>query len=382
MMKKILLLLLCVFLLSSCSKERKYYEAVEKRALSWYEEKYSLKGVEIVSSFKAGNSGLFGYIGVDDRAYETSDGYYIYWDDSEEIFYDSRQAAKINEAFDEEVLLPLISQLDTEVNVSEHSLNRTGMESFDECVFRNLYDGDIFSFLEEEKPELYRCTVTLKEKEGFDHEGWTASLNESLEPYLSGYMAVCIVREDASVETERFWLRISDPDIVSYADLYFSRGIRWFRQVYIQIAEGVYVCSDKGDFVLEEAGKAIELQQILDEAYYAMPVDAEENAKGGYMVHDQRHEKRVVLNDTDIPYYRLKLSERVIDALDSDQRLSVYFRNDREGNEGFYVHYGYGTTGHYELFSVAKPGETEHDTLHPDNLYYFGSYEAEAYPEE
>ena len=386
--KRLILCILCLFLLSGCVEERVHYASVEKKAQTWYRKKYGLKDVSITSSFKAGNSGLFGYIGVADRAYEMSDGYFVYWDDDKETFYDNRQAEEINRDFDEEILSPLLQSIPAEYFVSEYSLNRTGMESFDECVFHELYEGDIISFLKAEKPEPYRLKITLRQKDGFDHEACAEALYRALKPYLSGYMNVCIVNEEASLETDRY-STLKDPDILSYASVSFSDQISWYRKVYIEILDGIYVCSDVADFVLEEgdvllqeAGKAIELQQILDESYEAMPVDAQENQKGGYMVHDQRHESRYVLNDTDAPYYRLTLSDRVLSALDSDSHLAVYIRNDREDGIGFYVHYGYGTSGSWCLYRVAESGEVNFEYLHPDNLYYFGSYETVKYEEE
>ena len=59
-----LLLPLC---LSACGDNSLHYKAVEKKAISYYKKKYGTKA-DIVDRYKAGNSGLFGYVGVRDRA--------------------------------------------------------------------------------------------------------------------------------------------------------------------------------------------------------------------------------------------------------------------------------------------------------------------------
>ena len=60
--KEVLLALALAFsaLLSGCM-DRAHYDRVEKKALQYYQNKYSKKDVEIVDSYKAGNNGLFGY---------------------------------------------------------------------------------------------------------------------------------------------------------------------------------------------------------------------------------------------------------------------------------------------------------------------------------
>ena len=76
MRKRVLLAVLlavCGCLLTGCG-DAVHYKAVEKKAASYYKQKYGGRKPEIVDSFKAGNSGLFGYIGVKDRAYELEDG--------------------------------------------------------------------------------------------------------------------------------------------------------------------------------------------------------------------------------------------------------------------------------------------------------------------
>ena len=67
-----------------------------------------------------------------------------------------------------------------------------------------------------------------------------------------------------------------------------SNKISWYRQAYIEVYEGVFVTSCKydftfkdGDVLFEEAGSSAELQQMLDDGYYALPVNAEENKNGG-----------------------------------------------------------------------------------------------------
>ena len=94
----LVLLAMSVFLASGCASE-KHYRAVEKKALEYYQDKYGLEDITVTDSYKAGNSGLFGYLDVEDRAYEMSDGNSVFWDEDNERFSDNAQADEINEAF-------------------------------------------------------------------------------------------------------------------------------------------------------------------------------------------------------------------------------------------------------------------------------------------
>ncbi|MBR2991139.1 MAG: hypothetical protein IKF51_06735 [Solobacterium sp.] len=376
-----------LFLLSGgCSKDRRHYERVEQDALTYYREKYGENDAEIVDGWKAGNSGLFGYVGVADRAYEMSDGYTVYWDDEAGTFADDRQAPEIREAFDREVFQPLVRTLPAPFSFSEYALNRTNYESYDACVFRTYFDGDIRAFLESEQPSLSGLYITLEETEGFDHEAWTDTFYAFLDPYVSGYADVVVKRTGTGTEGDAV-PGLDDPDLLSKAYLRFGDSIHWYRQVYIEVLDGVYVTSDQADFVLEagdvrfeEAGTCAEVQRILDEAYEALPVDAEENKSGGYRVHDQRHESRTILSDLNAPYYRLVLSQRVMEELDSGDRLSVYIRTERS-DLPLMVYYGYGYSG-WDAFTVCSETDiAEYHTLHPDNLYWFGPVQHQPYEE-
>ena len=82
---------------------------------------------------------------------------------------------------------------------------------------------------------------------------------------------------------------------IAYLD--FEDGLSWLEHIYVEVLPGVKMMSTLRDFELQskditfiEAGTAEDLQKMLDEAYYAMPLDAEENKNGGYSV---RPEARV-----------------------------------------------------------------------------------------
>lgn len=375
-MKKILVILTLALLLGGCA-DQMHYRKVERGALHYYRNKYQLKDVEISGSYKAGNSGLFGFAGVKDRAYEMSDGFHVYWDDDEETYADDRQADQIKEDFDRVIYEPLMATLSAPHLESGHRINATDYESFDRSVFTGYYDGDIMSFLKNEKPALSDLTIFIEEKAGFDHEAWTDRLYERLDPYLSGFLQVGIVSDLSLVsDPERCYMRIGDPGHLAEGTLRFGEGIRWKRQHYIDIGQGVMITSaesdivfDEGDIRLAEAGKAQELQAILDASYEEMPVAAEENKDGSYVVHDQQHEKRVILKDPNVPYYRLEISQKIRDLLYED-RISVYLLY--EGEVPLYVRYGYGNAG-YILFKVgSQNGTADFHDIHPDNLYYFG----------
>ena len=263
--------LLCVFLLallllSGCTSL--HYENVERRALQYYKEKYGLKDVDIKRSYKAGNNGMLGYTETEDRAYEMSDGYSVYWNNTQKYFADDRQAKEIKEDFDSEILVPMLDKVTKNRLVAAYDLNRTAMTTFDHCVFTSLYEGDIKAYLEKEKARPYDLRIFLEKEEGVDHEQRINEFNEVMSQYLDGSCEFTIFEAGSgmlSVDFMSHYIRAYDQDVVAIANLFFSRGVDWYRNVFIEVLEGVYVMSyvpnfvlEEGDILLEEAGKAEE----------------------------------------------------------------------------------------------------------------------------
>ena len=382
--------LLCVFLLallllSGCTSL--HYENVERRALKYYKEKYGLKDVDIKRSYKAGNNGMFGYTETEDRAYEMSDGYSVYWNNTQKYFADDRQAEEIKEDFDSEILVPMLDKVTKNRLVAAYDLNRTAMTSFDHCVFTSLYEGDIKAYLEKEKARPYDLRIFLEKEEGVDHEQRINEFNEVMSQYLDGSCEFTIFEAGSgmlSVDFMSHYIRACDQDVVAIANPFFSRGVDWYRNVFIEVLKGVYVMSyvpnfvlEEGDILLEEAGKAEELQTILDADYYALPVDAEEN-KNAYLVPDQRHANRYVLDNPELPYYRLLIKQRVIDAMD-DFGLNVFVKMKREGEDSLYARYSDSNVP-YELVKCGENGrKITFATVSQDSLYYIGTIHLEKY---
>ena len=136
--------------LSGCAKEKAHYTDVQRKAEKYFKEKYGEKA-SVVNSTVAGNYGLFGYLGVKDRAYEMSDGTMVYWNDEEQYFADNKQTEEITAALRSKVIEPALSAMDPGCRVNEYTFNRTRMDSFDETVFREYYDGNLEAFAEKEE---------------------------------------------------------------------------------------------------------------------------------------------------------------------------------------------------------------------------------------
>ena len=383
-----LLLLFTMLLLSACGN-RAHYEEVEKRALEYYQEKYGTKNVSIESSIVAGNYGLFGLIGVKDRAYEMSDGYYVYWDDDEETFSDNAQAEQIYADFYREILEPQLSSIPFPMKTKEGFLNRTGFESFDESVFTAYYDGDIKAFLKTERPKLTDFEMALESIDEEAAEKTITAFYEALAPYVSGGSTVYILTDGLhALEGDDWNLDEHGLNIAAKAFLGYEDKIDWYRQVYIEVLDGIYMTSAEADFVLEEGdirfeviGTCADLQAMLDEGYYSLPVDAEENKDGGYLVHDQRHEDRVVLDDPSAPLYKIVLSQRVLDLLDSRNCTSVYVYDARKSGAPFMMYYGPAGKYPYHVYQVSEANaeRSEYEELNPEYLYYFGTHQRIAY---
>ena len=177
-------------------------------------------------------------------------------------------------------------------------------------------------------------------------------------------------------------------NVSAKAYLDFADKVGWYRQIYIEAFENVLISSQKRDFVLQEgdilfeyAGTCADLQKQIDENYYALPVDAPENKNGSYMAKDQRHEYHIILNDPNAPVYRLKMSQRVLDELDGRNELSVYFLDQRTEGDPLMIYYGNVSYDVYQVCEVnGQRGEWE--SVSPEYLFFFGTYESVPYGDQ
>lgn len=373
---------LSAVLLSGCGKEAAHYEKVEKNAVRYYEKKYGVK-TKVEKSYKAGNSGLFGFIGVKDRAYEMSDGTNIYWCDSEEYYADDRQAEEISAALREEIMEPSLKELGEDRVVSEYTFNRTGMESFDKVVFTQYYDGDIIAFAGKEEIHVRDFSVLISED---DFKGKAERFLNATMPFFqktSGRITVVAKEYEGPRDLETFRMAEGNPIARAVGTVRFGEKISWIENVYVEVIPGVSVSSDISDLVLEpgdvtfaEAGTAQDLQKMLDDGYYSLPVEAEENKKGGYSVHDQAHERRTVLANKDAVIYQLQFSDRVRERLDSNGKASLYFMIDSSQEYPLW-YYPNDPRFNYSVYQVAAPGKSrgEYEYIEEGVRLYFGELE-------
>ena len=380
---------LCMLLLGGCAGERRA-DDVGRRALAYYRDKYGPGSVTVADAYKAGNSGLFGYLDVKDLAIEMSDGNTVYWDDSAGTFADNAQAEEILTDFAREVLDPMLARFSFPYRYTAPSLGRTGYESFDECVFTERYDGDIRAFLEKERPALSGLTIALETEDREACEQEVTSFYDAMKDCVAGRSDVFILSGGlAGLAGDDWYPDDHALNVTARARLDYEGQISWYRQAYIEIFEGICVTSaeqdlvfEDGDIVFEEAGTCAQLQQMLDGGYEALPVDAEENRSGGYNVKDRRHEKRVVLDDPEAPCYRLRMSQRVLDALDDRGCISVFFIDRRDGGMPLMMYCGRDSSAPYNVFSVRfSEGRGEYAELSPEYLYYFGTHRLLGYGE-
>ena len=374
-----------LFFQTSC-KDKK--EDIAKKAKAYYEKKYDLKDATLSDPFKAGNSGLFGYIGVEDLAFEVSDGSFIYYDKEEDRFYDSKQAKQIEEDFETKLLPELMEEIRSPYVLKDSRIAATRYESFDECVFHEYYDGDIRDYLAKERPSIPDFLLTVQAQD--DSKDQIASLYEKMASYFKGGAEVRVVKEGSSYlleENKEEYIGRDDEDLIAQASLYFNDRMYWHEPHYIQAMEGVLISSDMADFVLQEGDIVLEevkdspsLQEILDEAYYALPVEAKENKGSSYTVRDQKHEEHIVLDDQDLPYYRMVFSDRVKEKIEKEM-FPVYFKVDSSMMSPMYYRYGGGKK--YQLHLAAENnGKADFMTLHKDDLFYFGTFQKVEYQDE
>ena len=382
-------LLALAALLGGCLDKRKEENTAKSEALTYYRKKYNDRKITLEETIRAGNSGLFGYIGVKNRAYKMSDGYWVYHADGTDIYADNRQAEEIQEAFDREIIQPLVNAQD--MITIRYDLARTGMDSFDECIYTEYYDGDIRSFCEKEKPQI-QLEILLEETAEEQDTERGEEIFRQLSPYVRGWGDIYIVKQ-GTAETykglERLHGRNPDLMAVGYPD--FTGGkMQWYRQKYIEVTDGIYMTSaerdlvlEDGDIVLVQEGTCADIQAILDEKYYAMPVDAPENKKGGYTVHDQRHEKRAVLDDPEAPCYKPVFSEKITAYLQEHDDITLYVRSERTDDKPLMKCYGSGSYT-WNVYRVCENGspEASYETMKEGYLYYFGTQHYEAYEDK
>ncbi|MBR4162107.1 MAG: hypothetical protein IKR11_01210 [Solobacterium sp.] len=390
-LKPLLSGLLSLSILSGCTN-RKYYDDVEKNALEYYKDKYHLQDVTVVRSYKAGNNGLFGYIGVKDRAYEMSDGNSVYWAESLQKYSDNAQSKEITKAFEEQMLNRFLSSFTYPFINTSFSLNRTKYDSFDECVFTAYYDGHIETFLKEERPSLSGLTIVLETDDQESCEKEITRFYDSLREYVSGWNEIYILNEGLDAYTkEDLYIDDKSLNVIAKAYLDYENKIKWYRQSYIEIFDGIFMTSIKKDFVLQEGditlverGTCADLQKMLDDSYYGMPVDAEENKKGGYMKKDQRHESRIVIDDPGLPLYQIQMTQRVLDELDERGCLDIFILDQREEGLPLMMYYGTSSTASIYVYTVCKRNEEEasYTSISPEYYYYFGTHQSYPYEEE
>ena len=380
-------LVLLTLLLCGCEDSR-HYKQVEANALKYYKQKYNLDDVEVKNVLAAGNAGLFGYTGVKDRAYEMSDGNSVYWNEANGTFADNAQEEEIQKAFAEEILDPLLAEFSLSLKTTSFSLNRTDFESYDECVFTAFYDGDIRSFLKTEDPKLCDLVLAVESEDRGKGEAEIVRFYDAMKEWVSGQSEAFILNSGLEDLTGDWYPNEHDLNVSARALLNYNKEIGWYRQVYIEVFDGVFVTSNKKDFVLEEgdilfeeAGTCADVQELIDKNYYALQVDAPENKNGSYTVRDRRHEDHVILDDPSAPVYRLKMSQRVLDELDDRKELGVYILTRRESDLPLYVYYGKNS---YSVYRVCENnGErTEYEAVSLDDLYYFGTHRSLSYEED
>ena len=333
--------------LSGCAKEKAHYTDVQRKAEKYFKEKYGEKA-SVVNSTVAGNYGLFGYLGVKDRAYEMSDGTMVYWNDEEQYFADNRQTEEITAALRSKVIEPALSAMDPGCRVNEYTFNRTRMDSFDETVFREYYDGNLEAFAEKEE-------IIFSDFEAMVHESaYRAGVEEfynTVGKYLKGdFGRVVVLREEAGDDPAfvpgEVWSE-GDVRVRAIAYLDFDDGLSWLDHTYVEVLPGVKMMStirdfemEPGDIIFIEAGTADDLQKMLDEAYYALPFEAEENKKGGYSARDQMHESRAVLTDPGAVIWRVQFSDRLREEIaKGSYRNSFYVLADDPENTQLWCYY-------------------------------------------
>lgn len=279
-----------------------------------------------------------------------------------QYYADNRQADEISAAMRKAFLEPAIEELGAEKEVSGYCFNRLKMDSLDECVFTEYFDGNIQEYVKKEKVRLidFEAAITaqnFREKAERFNKALASCVQDSY-----GYIYVMAEDHQGEPDIETGRLYSGNPAVRACAIVSFERGISWYENVYVEVMPGVRVSSGAENLVLEpgdvtfvEAGTGADLQKLLDEGYYSLPVEAEENKSGGYMARDQKHESRVVLQDPEAPVYRLQFSQKVREREESNGKITLYFMMDRSDIPRLW-YYTNNDTYKFTVFSLVESG--------------------------
>ena len=211
-----------------------------------------------------------------------------------------------------------------------------------------IFDGNLEAFAEKE-------TITFNDFEVMVHESayrtGVEGFYDTVGKYLKGDSGrVVVLREEAGDDPAfvpgQVWSE-GDVRVRAIAYLDFEDGLSWLEHIYVEVLPGVKMMSTIRDFEMEpgditfmEAGTAEDLQKMLDEAYYALPFEAEENKKGGYSVRDQMHESRTVLTDPEAVIWRVQFSDRLREEIaKGSYRNSFYVLTDDPENTQLWCYY-------------------------------------------
>ena len=381
--RPMLLAALCLLLLlTGCGSK----EAAERQqaALEYYQAKYGVEDVTVTYAHKDGyHDGLFGYAGSKDMAYGLSDGHTVYYHNGSASFADDAQSDLICSDFEREILAPLLSDFSAPMETTPLSLYQSGFEVFDKNLFAAYYDGDIHSYLKNTPIHLYfDIALEAAEEEACEQE--VARFYESLRGLVHGQVSVFFLNSGLRELAGGDWSLGQRSRIVdATADLDFDSEITWSRNIFVEVFDGLFVSFQKedfvleeGDLVLEEVGTCAELQQLLDEAYFALPVDAEGSQNNAHKNEDQRHQSRYILDDPDAPCYRVRLSQRLRDLLDGDNGITVYILDQRDGGAPLLQY-----VGNWRVFPawMDQPDLYGIADFDEDYYYCFGTYHTVPY---
>lgn len=370
-------------LLTGCnSEDKKHHEEIMKNAEAYYESKYGEEAA-IDNYYAVGNNGTFGWdmVYADDYVFEMSDGTKVYWDEDGGYYADDKQADEIIAAIQENIMAPALAELGDDAVVSEYTINRCDLDTFKGIVFRNYFDGDIFAFSKMENLEMRDFLAVISED---DFKGKVERFIAAAGPYFSnfgGQIAVASASYEGELNLDTFCNHEVKGDPIARADGYFSldEGVHWIENVYVEVVPGLDVMWSYYDFVLqpgdvtlEQVGTAADLQRMLDDAYYALPVDAERNVKEG----------RKVLVDEDAPVYQIRYSDRVKEQIN---KYGYYFEFMMDGTIEYPLWHYYTDDDHkrysHTMFCAVEPGESRGniEDIKENDLLYFGPVETEEY---
>lgn len=380
-----------LLLFSGCGMTEEEQEALldfEKDALEYYEDKYGTDVTVEKSSYVMTEGGLFPPTRTEDMYVVCSDDTTILLDASTDIISDNKESEEIIESLTKAFttrLEGLGDAMDEGTFIIEEISFNNYDGTLDGSFFHTRLKEDIDKFIAREPIALDVEMFLLCNRE----DSWENMQKQVLEMLeqdfpLREQVELTVLSKSCYQVWKSGNSRYPGIDMLDcYATYELGQNPYSYIQHYVKLTDGVYVTSHEKDFILEEgdltlteAITAEELNQLIYEKYDALPVAAEENKDGSYMVPDKDHVNYYHI-DAATPIYNIQFSDRIKEQCGEEFSCYLRFVPEEIGltnSKKFFYYPVDELRDYYYAFAIHTTyADAEFATLNESDYYFIGS---------